>query len=157
MLAFAWKNTASIALLHRLRTLKSLHSIEKTQPRICVTYNGNPCTTIFFCYNFTNVCDRSDIITFYNKLQSLVRHILKHNVPIIGEDINTLIGKCINKLFTKFPNRNDEYQVEFSFENWLVCLIMKFIKWNKNHRHLPTQITQAKLDYIFIDKGNIFS
>ena len=50
------------------------------------------------------------------KQSSLVQQIPKHNVLIIGRDINAQIGKdennkvCIQKL----PNRNGEYLTDFS-------------------------------------------
>ena len=56
-------------------------------------FNGNPSTTIISCYSPTNVSDEMDLITFYNKLYSLVRSILKHNILIISGDMNDHIGK----------------------------------------------------------------
>ena len=55
---------------------------------MCDLFNGNPCTTIISCYSPTNASDEMEIITFYNELSSLVQHILKHNVLIIGGDMN---------------------------------------------------------------------
>ena len=61
----------------------------------CASFNGNCWTTIISCYSPTNA---SDIFTFYNKLSSLVRHILKHSVLIIGGDMNAQIGKDKNNI-----------------------------------------------------------
>ena len=59
------------------------------QPRmVAATFNGNPCTTIISCYSPTNANDETDIITFYKEVSSLVRNIPKHNLLIIGEDMN---------------------------------------------------------------------
>ena len=44
----------------------------------------------------TNASDKIDIITFYNVLSFLVQHISKHNVLIIGRDMNSRIGKDEN-------------------------------------------------------------
>ena len=64
------------------------------------TFSGNPHPiTIITCYCLTNVGDETDIMTFYKKLSSLVRNIPKHNVMIIGEDINAHIGKNENDKF----------------------------------------------------------
>ena len=38
-----------------------------------------------------------NVVTFYNELSSLVRCIPKHNVLIIGGDINAQIGKVETK------------------------------------------------------------
>ena len=83
------------------RTLKSLNSIEKIQPRIMVaTFNGNPGTTIISSYSPTNTSDETDLDTFYNELSTLVRSVLKYNVLIIGGDMNAQIGKNVNNKFS---------------------------------------------------------
>ena len=56
-------------------------------------FNGNPSATIISCNSPTNASEEMDIITFYNELYSLVRYIPKHNVLIIGRDMNAQIGK----------------------------------------------------------------
>ena len=55
-------------------------------------------------------------------------HIPKHNVLIIGEDMNALIGKYKNDKFYlhKSPNRIDEYLAKFSLKNRFVYLNTKF-------------------------------
>ena len=52
------------------------------------TFNGNPYATIISCDSPTKVSEETDLITFYNELSSLVRTILKHNVLVIGGDMN---------------------------------------------------------------------
>ena len=74
--------------------LKSPNSIEKIQPRMIVaTFNGNPCATIVSCNSSTNISEETDLIAFYNELSSIVRSIPKHNVLVIGKDMNAQIGK----------------------------------------------------------------
>ena len=134
--------------------LKSLNSIEKIQPKIMfASFNGNPCTTIVSCYCPTNANDETNIIAFYNELSSFVRHIPKHNVPIIGGDMNALIGKDENNKFClhNSSNRNGEYLANFSLENRLVCLNTKFQKWEGKLWTYP-DTSKAHLDYIFISK-----
>ena len=81
--------------------LKSLSSIEKIQPRIIVAIlNGNPSTTIISYYSPTNVSEETDPIACYNELPSLVRSIPKHNVLVIGGDMNTQIGKNVKNKFS---------------------------------------------------------
>ena len=101
------------------QALKSLNSIEKIQPRMMVAmFNGNPSTTIISCYTPTNVSDKTNLITFYNELSSLVHSIPKHNVLIINRDINAQIGKNINNKFSlhNSSNRNGEHLTDFMLE-----------------------------------------
>ena len=51
------------------------------------TFNGNPSTTINSFYSPTNASDGMDLINFY-ELSSLVCNIPKHNILIIGGDLN---------------------------------------------------------------------
>ena len=76
------------------RALKTLNSIERIQPRmLAATFNGNPRATIIYCYSPTNVSEETELVTFYDELSSLVRSIPKHNLLIIGGDMNAQIGK----------------------------------------------------------------
>ena len=43
------------------------------------TFNGNPGTTIIFCYNPTNASDETDLVTS-NELSSLLRGIPKNKI-----------------------------------------------------------------------------
>ena len=86
-----------VSMLIGPRALKPLKSIEKIQPRMMVaTFNGNTSTTIIFCYSHTNARYQMDFDAFDNELSSFVRSIPKHNVLIIGRDMNTQIGKNLN-------------------------------------------------------------
>ena len=55
---------------------------------IVAAFNGNPSATIISCYSPTNVSEETNLITFHNELSSLVHSILKHNVLVIGGDMN---------------------------------------------------------------------
>ena len=55
------------------------------------TFIGNPSATII-CYSHTNVSEETDPIAFNKELSSLVRSTPKHNVLIIGGDMNAQIG-----------------------------------------------------------------
>ena len=66
---------------------------------MAATFNGNPKATIISCYCPTNVSEENEIVTFYEDLSSLVRSIPKHNLLVIGGDMNAQIGK----------NRNNKY------------------------------------------------
>ena len=110
----------SVRIIFSPRALKSLNSIEKIQPRMMHTsFNSNLGTTIVSCYSPTNVTEETDIITFYNELPSFVRHIPKHNILIIGGDVNAQISSDENKKFyiRNSSNRNREHLADFSLEN----------------------------------------
>ena len=83
------------------------------------TFNGNPSATIIFCYSPSNVSEETDLIAFYNELSSLVRSIPKHNVLIIGRDMNAQIDKNVNNKFSlhNSSNRNREHLADFMLEN----------------------------------------
>ena len=68
---------------------------------MAATFNGNPKATIIFCYSPINVSEETELVTFYEELSSIVRSIPKHNLLVIGGDMNALIGK----------NRNNKYRL----------------------------------------------
>ena len=90
----AWKNSVNasvggVGILLGPRALKTLKSIERIQPRMmAATFNGNPKATIISCYSPTNVSEDNEIVTFYEDLSSLVRSLPKHNLLVIGGDMN---------------------------------------------------------------------
>ena len=110
--ASAWKNSVNatrwgIGMLIGPRAIKSLNSIEKIQPRMMVaTFNGNPSATIISCNIPANDSEETDLFTFYDELFSLVRSIPKHNVLVIGGDMNDQIGKNVNHIFSLHSSSN---------------------------------------------------
>ena len=92
--ASAWKNSTNatiggVGILISPRAMKCMNCIEKILPRmIIVTFNGNPQTTVISCYSPTNVSQESDVEDFYKALSSLVRDVPRHNVLLIGGDMN---------------------------------------------------------------------
>ena len=113
----AWKNSVNatvggVGMLIGPRALKSLNSIERIQPRmIAATFNGNPRATIISCYSPTNVSEETELVAFYDELSSLVRSIPKHNVLVIGGDMNAQIGKNGNNKYSlhNTSNRNGQH------------------------------------------------
>ena len=97
---------------------------------IVATFNGNPRPTIISCYSPTNVREETDPVAFYDELYSLVRSILKHNVLVIGGDINAQTGKNGNHKYSlhNSSNRNGQNQTDFTIENRLTCLNTNFQK-----------------------------
>ena len=119
-----------VGMLIGPRALKSLNSIEKIQPRMMVaTFNGNPNATIISCYSPTNVSEKTDLIAFYKELSSFVRGIPKHNLLVIGGNMNAQIGKLVNHKFSLYnsSNRNGEHLTDFTLEN-RKCINTKFQK-----------------------------
>ena len=88
------------------------------------TFNGNPSATIISCYSPTNVSEETEHIAFYDELSSFVRSIPKHNILVIGGDMNAQIGENVNHKFSlhNSSNRNGQYLTDFTIENRLTCL-----------------------------------
>ena len=105
------------------RAPKSQNSIEKIQPSMMVgTFNGRPGAIIISYYSPINVREETDLIAFYKELSSRVLSIPKHNVLVIGGDMNAQIGKNVNHKFIlhKPSNRNGEHLTDFTLENRLI-------------------------------------
>ena len=122
---------------------------------MCVSFNGNPCTTIICCYSPTNASEEMDIISFYNQLSLLVWHIPKHKILIIGGDMIIQIGQGGNDKFYKpnLPNRNEEYLADFPIGNRLACVNTKFQKKGQKTMDINyLNNSKAQLDYIFMNK-----
>ena len=132
--ASVWKNAVNAGIegiLIGSRALKSQNNIEKIQLRMMVaTFNGNPSSTIISCYSPTNVSEGTGLIAFYNQLSSLVRSIQKHDVLVIDENMNTQTSQNVNNKFSlhNSSNRNGEHLTDFTLENRLRCLNIKFQK-----------------------------
>ena len=157
----AWKNSVNAAvggvgLLIGPRALKTLNSIEKIQPRMMVaTFNGNPRATIVSCYSPTNVSEENEIVTFYDELSSLVRSIPKHNMLVIGGDMNAQIGKNGNNKYSlhNTSNRNGQHLTDFMIENRLACLNTNYQKREgKLWTYTYANNTKAQIDYVLINK-----
>ena len=131
----AWKNSINasvggVGMLIRPRALKTLNSIERIQPwMMAATFNGNSKETII-CYSPTNVSEETELVIFYEELSSLVRSIAKHNLLVIGGDMNAQIGKNRNNKYSlhNTSNRNWQHLIDFMIENRLTCLNTNFQK-----------------------------
>ena len=118
------------------------------------TFNGNPRPTIIFWYSPTNVREETELIAFYDELSSLVRSIPKHNVLVIGGDMNAQIWKKENKsCLLNSLNRNRQLLRGFTIENRLTCLNTNFQKREgKSWTYTYANNTKAQIDYVFINK-----
>ena len=97
---------------------------------MAATFNGNPRATIISCYSPTNVSEETELVTFYDELSSLVRSIPKHNLLVIGGDMNAQIGKNENNKYSlhNTSNRNGQHLTDFMIENRLACLNTNYQK-----------------------------
>ena len=157
----AWKNSVNAAvggvgLLIGPRALKTINSVEKIQPRImAATFNSNPRATIISCYSPTNVSEETELVTFYDELSSLVRSIPKHNMLVIGGDMNAQIGKNWNNKYSlhNTSNRNGQHLTDFMIENRLACLNANYQKREgKLWTYTYTNNTKAQIDDVLINK-----
>ena len=138
------------------RAIKTLNSIERIQPRmVTATFNGNPRATIISCYSPTNVSEETKLATFYEKLSSLVRSIPKHNLLVIGGDMNARIGKNRHNKYSlhNTSNRNGQHLTDFMIENRLTCVNTNYQKregklWTNTYANN----SKAQIDYVFINK-----
>ena len=157
----AWINSINstiggVGMLIGPRALKSLNSIKRIQSRMMVaTFNGSPRATIISSYSPTNVSEETELISFYDDLPSLVRSIPKHNVLVIGGDMNAQIGKNGNNKYSRhnMSDRNGQHITDFMIENRLTCLNTNFQKREGNlWTYKYANNIKAQINYIFINK-----
>ena len=127
---------------------------------VCLWYNWKICVEDHLfdlnisCYSPTNVSEETELVTFYKELSSLVRSIPKHNLLVIGGDMNAQIGKNRNNkyILQNTSNRNRNL-TDFMIENRLTCL-------NTNHQKREGKLwtytyannSKAQIDYVFINR-----
>ena len=130
-------------------------SIERIQPRMmAATFNGNPRATII-CYSSTNVSEETELVAFYDELSSLVSSIPKHNVLVIGGDMNAQIWKNGNNKYSlhNTSNWNRQHLTDFMIENGLICLNTNYQKRKgKLWTYTYANNSKAQIDYVFINK-----
>ena len=157
----AWKNSVNatvegVRMLIGPRALKTLNSIERIQPRMmAATFSGNPKATIISCYSPTSVREETELVTFYEELSSLVRSIPKHNLLVIGGDMNAQIGKNRNNKYSlhNTSKRNRQHRTDFMIENRLTCLNTNYQKREgKLWTYTYANNSKAQIDYVFINK-----
>ena len=54
---------------------------------------GNPRTTVISCYSHTNVSDENETANLYTEFSAVTRSIPRHDILIIGGDLNAHIGQ----------------------------------------------------------------
>ena len=117
--------------------------------------NGNPSTAIISWYSPSNVNEETNLFAFYNELSFLVCSIPKHNVLIIGGDMNAQIDENVNNKSSlhNSSNRNWDHLTDFTLENKLTCLNSKFQKRKgKIWTYTYANNTKTQIEYIFTNK-----
>ena len=97
---------------------------------------------------------KNELITFYEELSSLVRSIPKHNLLVIGGDMNAQIGKNRNNKYSLHnrSNRNGQHLIDFMIKNRLTCLNTNFQKREgKLWTYTYANNSKAQIDYVFIN------
>ena len=122
---------------------------------MAATFNGNPRATNVSCYSPTNVSEETELVAFYDELSSLVRSIPKHNMLVIGRDMNAHIGKNGNNKYSlhNTSNRNGQHLTDFMIENRLACLNKNYQKREgKQWTYTYANNTKAQIDYVLKNK-----
>ena len=107
------------------------------------------------CYSPANVSEETELVIFYDELSSLVRSIPKHNMLVIGGDMNAQIGKNGNNKYSlhNTSNRNGQHLTDFMIENRLACLNTNYQKREgKLWTYTYANNTKAQIDYVLINK-----
>ena len=91
------------------------------------TFNGNPSATIISYYSQWSVSEETDLVAFYDELPSLGRSIPKHNVLVIGGDMNAQIRKNGNNKYSlhNMSNKNGQHLTDFMTDNRLTYKLSK--------------------------------
>ena len=100
----AWKSSVNadfgVGILLSPHDSSLLNDIERIQLRMkCDPFNSNSCPTVISYNSPNNANEETDIIAVYNELSSLVLLFPKHNVLIIGGDMNPQIDKDENNKY----------------------------------------------------------
>ena len=122
---------------------------------VAATFNGNPRATIISCYSPTNVSEETELITFNDELFTLVHSIPKHNMLVIGGDMNAQIWKYGNNKYSlhNTSNRNEQHLIDFMIENRLTCLNTNYQKREgKLWTYTYANNSKAQIDYVFMNK-----
>ena len=133
-----------------------VQSVYSTAPADwATTYNGNPRAKIISCYSPTNLSEETELVAFNGELSSLVRCIPKHNLLVIGGDMNAQIGKNGNNKYSLYnmSNRNGQHLTDFMIENRLTCLNTNYQKRKgKLWTYTYANNSEAQIDSVFINQ-----
>ena len=82
---------------------------------MAATFSRNPAVTIISCYSPTNASNDEEKGQFYTELTELTRSIPKHNIILIGGDMNARIGKrkAQGSTCNKVTNENGQRLLDY--------------------------------------------
>ena len=144
-----------VGILLSPKAHKALNSVETINPRILVaTFNGNPAATVISCYSPTNVSNVVEREEFYAELAELTKTIPKHNVLLVGGDMNGRIGKSDVKgwVYNETTNENGQLLLDYMLECNLKALNTSFIKrTGKLWTHISPIGARNQIDFILIN------
>lgn len=149
-------SVGGVGMLLSRKAANSLLKIESINSRIMIaTFDGNPKLTLISCYSPTNVSIEEDALTFYTELMSVVHHVPKHNVLVIGGDMNAKIDNDVARVnsFHNSSNRNGEFMLDLMKECDLTNLTTSFCKRKgKLWTHKYPNGIKAQLDHMLINR-----
>ena len=144
-----------VGILLSSKAHKALNSVEAINPRILIaTFNGNPAVTVISCYSPTNVSPVEEREEFYIELAELTKKIPKHNVTLIGGDMNAKIGENDAKgsAYNTTTNENGQLFLDYTQECNLKVLNTSFLKRKgKLWTHTSPNKEKSQIDYILIN------
>jgi exonuclease III len=130
--------------------------VETINPRTLIaTFNRNPAVTVISCYNPTNASNVHDREEFYTELAELTKAVPKHNVLVVGGDMNGRIdaNDATGSVYNKKTNKNGQLLLDYVSECNLKPLNTSFKKRNgKLLTHTSPSGAKSRIDYVLIDK-----
>ena len=145
-----------VGMLLSPQAYKCLNNVESITPRIMTAnFNGNPKVTVISCYSPTNTSEEEVVTQFYGELSNLVKAVPKHNIKIIGGDMNAKLGRSdVNRLtYGESTNRNGKMLTDFMRECDFIAMNTRFQKrkgklWTFEYPNGE----KAQLDFVMINK-----
>ena len=145
-----------VGFLINPQAYKSVTKITKINSQIIkATIDGNPMTTVTSCYSTTNACEEQQRQDFYTSLSECTRAIPKHNISIIGGDMNAKVcpADCKGNSFNRKTNANGQALLSLLDECDLAVTNTRFRKRNgKLWTFTYPNGKKAQLDYILVNK-----
>ena len=145
-----------VGLLLSPKAYQALTKVEKISARILqATFDGNPKTKLISCYSQTSTCVDQTRNDFYILLLEKILSIPKHNIQIVGGEMNAKIGPsdCNGFTFNRRTNENGLALLSLIDKCGILLLNTKFQKsTGKLWTFVYPNGEKAQLDCILINK-----
>ena len=149
-------SVGGVGFLINPQVYKSVTKIEQINSQIVkATFDDNPVTTVTSCYSTTNACEEQQRQDFHTSLSERTRAIPKHNISIIGGDMNAKFcpADCKGSSFNRKTNANGQTLLSLLDECDLAVTNTRFQKRNeKLWTFTYPNGKKAQLDYILVNK-----